>query len=369
MQKKTVVVTGASTGIGHATVAVLVERGYQVFGTVRQQADAERLQAEFRTSFRPLHMDVTDQAAILRASEEVRLSLGQAKLAGLVNNAGISVVGPLLHQPVEDFRRQLEVNLISPMLVTQAFAKLLGSDRTREGASGRIINISSVGGRMGAPFLGAYAASKHGLEGMTESLRRELMLYGIDVVLIEPGYVNTPILDKAEADDFGVYRDTDYGPVLLRFAKYFITEGRKGLPPRAIGEAVYKALTVRKPKVVYTVVQQKFKNWTLPMLLPRRTLDRLIGKQTGAVSFTCLGCCARWRFSTCRCRADPLYVVVRRTLWRRCMPFSSTKGSVLSSHKPGFARNSKRTSASMFRPCTAELPLPPPGAHCVTGRS
>ncbi len=281
MPKKTVVVTGASTGIGHATVAVLLERGFRVFGTVRQQVDAERLRAEFGSEFTPLLMDVTDHAAILGAAEQVGSSLGQARLAGLINNAGISVVGPLLHQPVEEFRRQLEVNLVSPMAVTQAFAKLLGSERAREGAPGRIVNISSVGGKMGAPFLGAYAASKHGLEGMSESLRRELMLYGIEVVLIEPGYVNTPILDKAEADDFAMYRNTDYGPVLSRFANYFIAEGRKGLPPEAIGEAVYIALTARKPKVVYTIVKHKFKNWTLPMLLPRRILDRLIGKQLG----------------------------------------------------------------------------------------
>ena len=281
MQESSVVVTGVSTGIGHGIASVLIEKGFRVFGTVRKQPDAERLKSELGSSFVPLLLDVTDQPAILRASDQVREALGSSNLTGLVNNAGISVVGPLLHQPVADFRRQLEVNLVSPMLVTQAFAPLLGSDRTREGAAGRIVNISSVGGRMGAPFLGAYAASKHGLEGMSESLRRELMLYGIDVILIEPGYVNTPILDKAEAEGFSTYRDTDYESLLKRFAKYFISEGRKGLEPRAIGEAVHAALTVRKPKVVYTVVRNKFKNWTLPMLLPRRALDRLIGKQLG----------------------------------------------------------------------------------------
>lgn len=281
MKAKSVVVTGASTGIGHGIAGVLLEKGFKVFGTVRKQTDGDRLKSEFGEAFTPLIMDVTDQPAVLRAADQVRESLEQSNLTGLVNNAGISVVGPLLHQSAEDFRRQLEVNLVSPMLVTQAFAKLLGSDRTRNGVPGRIVNISSVGGKMGAPFLGAYAASKHGLEGMSESLRRELMLYGIDVILIEPGYVNTPILDKAEAEDLEIYRDTDYGPILKRFIEYFITEGRKGLAPRAIGEAVHKALTVQTPKVVYTVVRQKFKNWTLPMLLPRRTLDRLIGKQLG----------------------------------------------------------------------------------------
>ncbi len=252
-----------------------------MFGTVRQQADADRLQTEFGDAFTPLLMDVTDQTAVLRAADQVRSSLGQAKLTGLVNNAGIAVVGPLLHQPVADFRRQLEVNLVAPMVVTQAFAKLLGSDPARQGGAGRIVNISSVGGKIGAPFLGAYAASKHGLEGMSESLRRELMLYGIDVILIEPGYVNTPTLDKAEAEDFAMYRDSDYRDILARFVKAFIADGRKGFPPQAIGEAVYTALTVGKPKVIYTVMRQKFRNWTLPMMLPRRTLDRLIGKQLG----------------------------------------------------------------------------------------
>ncbi len=260
---------------------MLVEKGFRVVGTVRKQADADTLKHEFGQPFTPILMAVTDQPAILRAANQVAESLGQTNLAGLVNNAGISVVGPLLHQPVTDFRRQLEVNLVSPMMVTQAFASLLGSDRTRQGGPGRIVNISSVGGKIGGPFLGAYAASKHGLEGMSESLRRELMLYGIDVVLVEPGYTNTPILDKAEREEFGLYRGTEYGPILQRFARLFIAEGRKGLPPRAIGEVVHTALTVHRPKVVYTVVKQKLKNWTLPMLLPRRTLDRLISQQLG----------------------------------------------------------------------------------------
>ncbi len=281
MTAKSVVITGASTGIGWGIAAVLVQKGFTVFGTVRKQADADRLRAEFGPTFIPLLMDVTDQPAVARAADQVRESLGQSNLAGLVNNAGISVVGPLLHQPLAEFRRQIEVNLISPLLVIQTFANLLGTDPTRNGPPGRIVNISSVGGKMGAPFLGAYAASKHGLEGMSESLRRELMLYGIDVILIEPGYVNTPILDKAEADSLEIYRHTGYAASLNRFTKLFIAEGRKGLAPRNIGEAVHKALTVQKPKVLYTVVQQKFKNWTIPMHLPKRLLDRLIGKQLG----------------------------------------------------------------------------------------
>ncbi len=281
MKERSVVVTGASTGIGWGIAGVLVQKGFQVFGTVRRQADADRLQSEFGAAFTPLLMDVTDQPSVERAAGQVRAFLGRSTLAGLVNNAGISVVGPLLHLPLAEVRRQLEVNLVAPLLVTQAFASLLGADRTRQGSPGRIVNISSVGGKMGAPFLGAYAASKYGLEGMSESLRRELMLYGIDVIVIGPGYVNTPILDKAEADDYEIYRHTGYAASLHTFRKMFIAEGRKGFPPQRIGEAVHTALTVKNPAVRYAVVQQKLKNWTLPMRLPKRLIDRIIGKRLG----------------------------------------------------------------------------------------
>ncbi len=281
MRQKAVVVTGTSTGIGWSIASVLLKRGFQVFGTVRKQADADRLKAEFGHSFTPLVMDVTDQPATLRAAAQVRESLGQHNLAGLVNNAGIALGGPLLHFSPEEFRQQLEVNLIAPLAVTQAFAGLLGTDRTRQGGPGRIVNISSVAGKLGFPLVGAYAASKHGLEGLSESLRRELLLYGIDVIIVAPGSVATPIFDKAEAIDLEPYRNTDYADFVTRFTKYFIEEGRKGLAPEVIGEAVYTALTTAKPKVRYAVVPQKFKNWTFPRLLPRRVLDRLIGKQAG----------------------------------------------------------------------------------------
>lgn len=279
--KRSIVVTGVSSGIGWGITKVLMKGGFRVFGTVRKPTDADRLRLEFGPDFVPLLLDVTDRVAVQAAAEKVRQDLGNTTLFGLVNNAGISLVGPLLHQPLDEFRQQFEVNLVAPLLVTQAFAPLLGSDRTRLGRPGRIINISSVGGKMGAPFLGMYAATKHGLEGMSESLRRELMLYGIDVIIVEPGYVNTPILDKAESDDVGQYRNTDYGPILDHFAHRFIAAGRKGLAPTAIGEVVHRAFVVRKPRVIYTVSPQKFANWTLPRLLPSRTVDRLIASRLG----------------------------------------------------------------------------------------
>ena len=134
--KRSVVVTGASTGIGWATAKVLLGRGFEVFGSVRKQSDADRLAKHFGAGFIPLQMDVTDPAAVAEAAEQVGAALGQQRLAGLVNNAGVAVPGPLLHLPLAEFRRQLEVNLIAPLGVTQAFAPLLGTDRERQGAPG-----------------------------------------------------------------------------------------------------------------------------------------------------------------------------------------------------------------------------------------
>ena len=279
--KKSIVVTGASTGIGWATVKVLLGKGFRVYGTVRKPADAERMQAEFGGSFSPLPMDVTDAGAVQAAAQKVGNELGSETLLGLVNNAGIAVPGPLLHLPAEQLRRQFEVNVVAPMVVTQAFAPLLGTDRRRGGTPGRIVNISSVSGKLGIPFLGAYVASKHALEGMSESLRRELLLYGIDVIVVGPGAVVTPIWDKAEADDYSAFAGTEYGPLIDSFRDYMLQEGRKGLAAERIGETVLTALTAAHPKVRYAVVPQRFKNWTLPMSLPKRMLDRLVGKQIG----------------------------------------------------------------------------------------
>lgn len=283
MAKQVVVITGVSSGIGLAITELLLAKDFVVFGSVRKQEDADRIQSKLGASFMPLIMDVTDEAAVEECAQQVGAFLQGRTLAGLVNNAGACKAGPLLHQPVADIRAQLETNLLGPLIATQAFAPLLGAGSLREGKPGRIVNMSSVGGRFSAPFLGAYAASKHALEGASESLRRELQLYGIEVILIEPGFVNTPILDKAIQEDYSRYRETDYGPILDRFVRWFIGEGRKGMKPEVIGEAVYTALTHQSPQVCYTLVQQKWKNWTLPRLLPKRMVDRAIGKQLGLI--------------------------------------------------------------------------------------
>ena len=280
---KDVVITGVSTGIGIATTRLLISKGYRVFGSVRKQTDADRLQKEMGDRYVPLIMDVTDADAIQRASEKVGALLGSNRLAGLVNNAGMVVSGPLLHLRPSEFRRQLEANIVGPLMVIQAFAPLLGTDNTKTGPVGRIVNISSTVAKVVPPFLGAYAASKWGLEGMSEALRRELTLFGIDLVIIEPGPVNTAMYDKGEAEDLSEFKTTSYWAAIENFRKYVVAEGRKGLPPERLARAAYVALTAAKPKTRYAVVPQRLKNWTLPRLLPDRMVDHAIAKQMGFI--------------------------------------------------------------------------------------
>jgi NAD(P)-dependent dehydrogenase (short-subunit alcohol dehydrogenase family) len=277
---RSVVVTGTSTGIGWGTAKVLVAKGFRVFGSVRRQADADRLCGELGSRFVPLRFDVTDQAAVLAAASEVRAALGGTTLAGLVNNAGVSVAGPLLLLPVDDFRRQIEINLTGVVIVTQAFAPLLGTDRGLTGGPGRIVNISSVGGRNGTPFVAPYNASKFALEGLSESLRRELLLFGIDVVVVAPGAVATPIWSKAEQVDLTPYRDTPYAPALDRIRAFMLALGKNGLAPERVGEAVTHVLTTARPRVRYTVSPQPLQDW-LVLNLPKRLVDRLIGGRLG----------------------------------------------------------------------------------------
>jgi NAD(P)-dependent dehydrogenase (short-subunit alcohol dehydrogenase family) len=175
----------------------------------------------------------------------------------------------------------IEVNTIGALAATQAFVPLLGTDRSRTGAPGRIINISSVAGRMSAPFLGAYAASKRGLEGMSESLRRELMIFGIDVIVINPGAIATPIWDKAEVQGGDRYEQTEYASLLQRFLKCALSTGRSGLPAEGVGEVVWEALTTRRPRTFYPIMRNRLTAWTIPLALPARFLDRLIARRLG----------------------------------------------------------------------------------------
>ena len=235
---KAVVVTGASTGIGWGCVKVLIAGGFRVFGSVRRQVDAERLWAEFGTNFTPLIFDVTDAAAV--AAGAARWMPRSA-----ARPCSVSSTMPVLPCPgrccwssIADFERQIAVNLTGQLIVTQAFAPLLGVDRSRSGGPGRIVMISSVSGKNARPFLGPYSASKFALEGMSESLRRELLMFGLEVIIVAPGTVATPIWDHANAADIAPFAGTPYGHALEKLKFYMVTNGKKGLPPERLGEVV-----------------------------------------------------------------------------------------------------------------------------------
>jgi hypothetical protein len=277
---KSVVVTGASTGIGWGCAKVLIGNGFRVFGSVRKPADGERLSREFGPNFVPLLFDVTDQAAVRAGAEAAAKQLDGEPLFGLVNNAGIAVSGPLLYLDIDDFRMQLEVNLTGQLIVTQAFAPLLTEHATKTNRPGRIVMISSVGGKNASPFVGPYNTSKFGLEGFSESLRREVQLLGIDVIVIAPGAVATPIWDKAESVDVTRYANTPFAPALEKIRAFMLTSGRKGLKPERLGRAVYHALTTAKPKVRYVVTPDPLENYIVNTL-PKRTVDRIIGGRLG----------------------------------------------------------------------------------------
>jgi NAD(P)-dependent dehydrogenase (short-subunit alcohol dehydrogenase family) len=278
---KSVVVTGASTGIGHATAKLLLDKGFRVFGSVRKQADADRLKSEFGANFTPLIFDVTDEPAVLAAAREVRTALNGEKLAGLVNNAGIAVGGPALELSADEFRRQMEVNLIGPIISTQAFAPLLGADTSLKGPPGRIVMISSVAGKSGNPLGSAYAASKHAIEGFSESLRRELMLFGIDVVIVAPGPVKTPIWSKGrQAADPSRYRNSPYLPALQKAGAFMQHLESIAIPAEKIAERVHDGLTLPNPKVRYHIAPDTMRH-LLNAVLPKRTMDRIIARRLG----------------------------------------------------------------------------------------
>jgi NAD(P)-dependent dehydrogenase (short-subunit alcohol dehydrogenase family) len=277
---QSVVITGASTGIGHATAKLLLARGFRVFGSVRQQADADRLRNEFGVNFIPLLFDVTDEAAVKSAAREVRAALGGETLAGLVNNAGIAVAGPVLELAASEFRRQMDVNVIGPVIATQAFGPLLGSDPALKGAKGRIVMISSVAGKNGNPLMSAYSASKHAIEGLSEALRREMMLFGIDVIIVAPGAVKTPIWSKADEVDISPYRNSPFFPALGRIRKFMMHLGEIGLAPEKIAEAIADALTLGSPKVRYSITPDPMRH-LVTAILPKRMVDRIIARRLG----------------------------------------------------------------------------------------
>jgi NAD(P)-dependent dehydrogenase (short-subunit alcohol dehydrogenase family) len=274
--KKSVVITGTSSGIGFDASRALIARGYRVFGSVRKAEDAARVRAALGEDFTPLVFDVTDAAGLAAAVDTVAAQLGNQGLAALVNNAGVATTGPLLHEPLDEIRRLFEVNVFAVIAVSRAFLPLLGGRRDAPRPRGRIINISSLNGGVTVPFAVAYSASKHAVEAITDGLRRELWIYGIDVIAIEPGTIRTEIWEKFTA--FGVekrYAGTDYGRALAAMPGIVAEELKKGDPVEKVSEAICRAIESPRPRARYPLTP----NWYLGKLVPARLLDRELTKR------------------------------------------------------------------------------------------
>lgn len=271
-----VVITGASSGIGRATALRLARSGFRVYAGVRSDPDAESLRSEGLAGLAPLHLDVTDADALAAAADRVGSEVGERGLAGLVNNAGIGVGGPLEYIDLGDLRRQLEVNVVGPVAVTQAFLPLL-----RRGG-GRVVMVGSISGRLAAPFAGPYAASKFALEALCDSLRVELAPWGLQVSLVEPGDIDTPIWDKTQryADEAEARLPAEgrerYGEAIAHVRERLRESARNASPPSRCAEAIEHALTARRPRTRYLVGGDAVAQAWLARLLPDRLRDRLI---------------------------------------------------------------------------------------------
>jgi len=247
---------------------------------VRNQADAERISKELGANFKPLVFDITQETAVKKAAAEVCEMLNGETLAGLVNNAGVAIPGPILDIDVADFRHQLEINVVGQVIVLQSFAPLLGVDQSLKGPPGRIVMISSVAGKRALPFAGPYSASKHAIEGLSESLRRELMLFGIDVIVIGPGPIKTAIWGKGEKVDLSKYAKLPYFEALKKMRAGMQQAGASGLPPEDVAQLILHALIAKKPWVRYTITPGQGMRF-LTAMLPKRLQDRLIAKRLG----------------------------------------------------------------------------------------
>jgi NAD(P)-dependent dehydrogenase (short-subunit alcohol dehydrogenase family) len=287
MTRRSVLVTGASKGIGEACALRLAERGWRVFAGVRRAQDGASLQQravtpEARGAIVPVLLDVTDVTQLEDAAALVAAETG-GRLHALVNNAGIAVAGPLEFLPIDEFRRQLEINVVGQLAVTQAMLPLLRAARQAadDHRAGRIIFMSSVSGRSAVPFVGAYGASKFALEATADALRVELLPYGIRVVLVEPGVIATPIWDTSvERVRENVGRMPpeahEYYGRTLRGVEKWTTSAMKGLPPQRVAGVVLRALTARRPRARYIVGADARARIALEAVMPTRLRDWLM---------------------------------------------------------------------------------------------
>ena len=270
-----VLVTGASRGIGLATARLLAQHGHRVFAGVRKPDSVSALVEEFPGAVVPLTVDLNEPETYRAAAGEIAEQVGAAGLAGLVNNAGYAVPAPLEFLPLEELRAQMEVNLVGQLGVTQTVLPLLRA------AGGRIVNVSSIGGLVAGPMLGAYHVSKFGLEAMSDSLRRELRHLGVDVVVVEPGTVRTDIwaTGRNHADALLAALPSQvtelYGHLADRVRADAAGAGERGVAPEVAAATIVRALTRRRPRARY-LVGRDARVARVVSRFPARFVDRLV---------------------------------------------------------------------------------------------
>jgi NAD(P)-dependent dehydrogenase (short-subunit alcohol dehydrogenase family) len=270
------VITGASTGIGRACALALDAKGFRVFAGVRKEPDGQALREAGSARLTPVHLDVTDAESIAAMAELVGGEVGDAGLAGLVNNAGTTLPCPVQYLTLDGFRGQLEVNLTGPLAVTKAVLALLCRGR------GRVANVTSLAGRVGTPLMAPYVAAKHGLEGLSDVLRLELAPFGVHVAVIEPGYISTAMRGKLTRDTAEIVGSLPaegrarYGQQLTTLAEAINHHAANGSPPSVVADAVVHALTSRRPRTRYPVGVGANRLLWLRRILTDRAFDRLI---------------------------------------------------------------------------------------------
>lgn len=272
-----VLITGVSTGIGYASAKYLKDKGFHVFGSVRSPEDAARLEKEIGPGFTALIFDIKNRNAVFAAAEKVKSIIRESYLRAIVNNSGIAISGPLQHISIDKFREQQEVNVIGTLNVIQAFLPLLGAVKNQIDKPGKIINISSVSGRIARPFYGPYAASKHAIEAMTGSLRRELIDFGIDVVAIEPGPTKSLAYQKAKEDE-DTFEGTIYHELYQHKNKFIEFAQKVSIPAEHVARLIHETILSTKPKARNIIVAKK---WYIQLLtlLPDRVVDKMITNQ------------------------------------------------------------------------------------------
>jgi NAD(P)-dependent dehydrogenase (short-subunit alcohol dehydrogenase family) len=279
-ETKTILITGTSTGIGYGAAKTLAAAGYRVVATVRTVEDAERLRRELGDNVHPVLCDVTQPDQVAALPEHVKKVSKSGWLDVLVNNAAIELIAPAELQPMEEIRAQFETNVFGLIAVTKALLPLLGSDATASGHRGRIINVSSVGGVLALPLLSAYVATKFAVEGYSHSLRRELRMFGIDVVVLGPGAVKSEIWNK-HLVGARRYDGTRYELAMAKIKAMMQTSERTAFTAEVAGELIRNIVEVRRPKPRYVLTPGKLQNWTLPAMMPHGWVDGIIGNMLG----------------------------------------------------------------------------------------